>query len=355
MAFQVHTQDSSSDESLLEARVLATLAYSSQFQSPLTAREVWLRLPGLSVTSQQVEEILNHLVKCGLCSKVGSLFQLVGDNVVDIHLERQKEASSKQASVILLVSIARHLPWVKAVAVTGSLALGAVDADDDIDVMVVASFRRLWLTRLVLLMFSSMFGRRRSWRADAVALGKRGESVHGEVADTWCFNLWLDEASLAVPVASRSLYTAYEVCQARFVFDRGGVERAFLESNAWTQRWLPQYWRERHRLALGKKTAVEQDDDALPATLLDDELEWQDAVDLTGLLLRWPWWLLELAWEPVGDLLDWFAYRLQLLYMRRHMTTEVVSRCAAFFHPRDTRGEIMRRWLSRLEMLVEGR
>jgi hypothetical protein len=169
------------------------------------------------------------------------------------------------------------------------------EAKDDVDLMIIVQTDRLWLVRPVLVLFSFLCGKRRSW--------------NHEEYNSWCLNLWLEEHSLAVHPDKRSIYTAYEVCQAQWVLDRNQAKSKFLQANEWVRPLLPNYYF-----------------DIVQHTTTTSRVKHNMYVN--GF------------WKVFNDQ----AYQLQKWYMKRHITTERVGKSFAFFHPRDTKRSIFQAW-----------
>jgi hypothetical protein len=184
------------------------------------------------------------------------------------------------------------------VFITGAFALKNSDEDDDIDFLIIVSPTTLWLSRLCVTFFAFLSGRRRSWQ--------------GEEKRSWCLNLWLDQQHLQIDPAQQNLYTAYEVIQAYPIFDRSHTVDLFYQSNLWVQKFLPNWWNESDPQKLSKA---------------DSKV------------------------SSVVRMADWLAWKLQLIYMNSHRTSEKIGRGFAFFHPRDTRGIIFKNWQDRLTEL----
>ncbi len=204
--------------------------------------------------------------------------------------EINKKRIISESKVIKANQVARFLSFfqtVSLVAITGSLAVGNASKNDDIDLMIVTKNHTLWLTRLFVIPFISLF------------FPRRHPATKSFLPDAVCLNLWLDESVLAVPENKRNLYTAHEVLQALPLLDRGEVYRRFLIANRWSSRYL-----------------------ANAFSLTTKKPSSQDTVKpgfLTYLLI------------PINFL----AYFLQYLYMKHRITHETISLHAAYFHPRD--------------------
>lgn len=304
----------------LQRSVLYTLAYTAQFSYPLTADEVCFRLIGRldqrtrvlshAPTPTQVNRALASLVQKRLLKKEGisfSLRQMSG--LVEIRRQRFLQDQAKWREVRSAVGWFKHIPWIQAIFVTGSLAMNNAGPDEDIDFMIVTAPDRLWLTRLVVSGLAWLRGKRRSWQ--------------GEEKRSWCFNLWLEADQLDLFEKYASLYTAYELIQARLVFQRHQTGEKLLTANRWIEQYLPSATRLRGRRLFAKS----KNGFWLP-------LERSDFI------------------SDILDSLNRAAFTFQYWYMKSHMTRETVTRKYALFHPRDTQGWLYSRWRRVLEELV---
>ncbi|MBD3250522.1 MAG: hypothetical protein GF381_03075 [Candidatus Pacebacteria bacterium] len=228
--------------SLLQTQIIATLAYSHLFQFPLTSAEISQRLIGAELIKQkfpqfasvrnptQSEDIvlaLNKLVLAGKVKRLNNHYFLAEGEAAWIKARQQKKLifEQKLAQANQLVSFAQRLPWIKAVGLSGSVAVANADQNADIDFFIVTNRSGLWLSRLAVLLFSSMKGKR-----SIIGLGGQ---------EDWCFNLWLGQGSaLELNQVRRSLYTAYEACQVLWIYDPKGVRLQFAQANSWVAQFI---------------------------------------------------------------------------------------------------------------------
>ncbi|MCB0034452.1 MAG: hypothetical protein KDE51_10555, partial [Anaerolineales bacterium] len=132
----------------LEQAIWRTVAYVDLFDYPLTAAEIHRYLEGVAATRTEVETLLAQGALLGdHLAQTGIYFHLLGREE-SVAIRRQREAHSQE-----LWSYARQygrlfaqLPFVRMVAVTGSLAMNNVGDEADIDYFIVTENARLWLT-----------------------------------------------------------------------------------------------------------------------------------------------------------------------------------------------------------------
>lgn len=148
----------------LAVRVLATLAYSDQFQFPLLVDEIQQRLIGMTADVFSIENTLENLKRMELVEQDGDWYFLKGSQkYIEIRKDREQYLDEKSSEIKEFVDWAQHIPWIKAVVVTGSVAVRNVRPHSDVDFMIITMKRRLWLSRILVYIMTWLKGRRRTW------------------------------------------------------------------------------------------------------------------------------------------------------------------------------------------------
>jgi hypothetical protein len=203
----------------IEVAVIEALCYADAFDWPLAADEVHRFLP-IPADRAGVDLALGSLGRAGVIQRASELVSLAGRGGL-VRRRRALEASSRTLwpqARRAAAAIAR-LPFVRFVGVTGSLAVNAATADDDIDLFIVTADDRLWLTR-------------------AAAIGVvRSAAVAGT---TLCPNYLLAESALELPPAERDRFTAHELAQLVPLAGPETYDR-LLQANAWYRALLPNH------------------------------------------------------------------------------------------------------------------
>jgi hypothetical protein len=197
----------------LSQAVLQTVIYSDIFDAPLTAPEIHRYLTGVRATLEEVQAALENE---NTLTRIGPYFTLPGREEI-VNLRKARVARSRQLLPIALKygRILGALPFVRMVALTGSLAVMNVSKNADFDYMLVAAKGRVWTARafaLSLNRFARLFG----W--------------------TLCPNLILSESALEWQL--HDLYSARELYQMIPVTGMD-VYRRLMEANSWTEEFLP--------------------------------------------------------------------------------------------------------------------
>jgi len=268
-----------------------TLCYADIFDYPLTKKELFRFLISKEKTSKK--ELFRTLdLSIPGVGKLGSYYFLNGKK--GLVVERKKrgvESKKKMEKARRIVWLLSFLPSVKLIGLSGSLSMNNCRKNDDIDLFIITSRRRLWITRLLVLALLTFFGERRERNT---ILGK----------DKICLNMLLSEDSIVISKNSRNLFTAHEVVQVKPLFNKDNTYEKFLNANKWTRSFLPNAT-------------------SYPLTVFSHT---QRHVHFTSLLF---------------DAMEVAFFVLQYLYMRSRITSEVVSKSVARFHPKDMKGYVL--------------
>lgn len=212
----------------LSRAIMRTLLYGDVFGVPLTVDEIRRYLERIPASREDIVRALRQ--DQWLRSRVTWDPPFVALSGCDeaLSLRRSREKASEQL-MPKAEKFARWLasaPFVRMVALTGSLAVGNLrDGDDDIDFLLVTSPNRLWLARFFAVMLVH------AARLDGVTL---------------CPNYLL--ASDALAQEEHSLFTARELSQMLPLYGTS-IYGLLLNENGWAQTLLPNGFHENGSLA----------------------------------------------------------------------------------------------------------
>lgn len=290
--------------SMLSHQVVSTVKYFSLFRQPVTAVQVWRNLV--------VQEKLGPVSFADVCA---SLQELVAEeklktkwgyyflpkakpHTVDVRLRRHRLAQMKWKTTVSLIKFLSFVPGVKMLAMSGSLAVANTKPQSDLDIFVVATWGRIWTTRLFVLVAAELLGRRRKY-------------WQGEAPDQLCLNHYITQSSLTISPAIQNQYTAVLYNNLVPLFGRG-VFKNFQENN---KGWLASFIATPKTIGLGNVLAKKIPQHNFLKRQLDSFLQ-----------------------EPIFDWLENMAERLQRYSVRQHLSAEtpgriILSHRELAFHP----------------------
>jgi hypothetical protein len=206
-----------SEAQVVQRAAVRAVAYADVFGYPLDAGEIGRYLHGVVATDAATRAALAHVSgPCGPLGQRDGFYTLRGrEDLVARRRERAANATRLWPVALWYGRLIARLPFVRMVAVTGSLAWDNVEADGDIDYLVVTEPDRLWVCRWMIAVLTELH------RLAGVPL---------------CPNYVISERALTL--SDRNLYTAYELAQMKPL---AGYEvyRQIREMNPWVQSFLP--------------------------------------------------------------------------------------------------------------------
>ena len=273
----------------MEKAVLKTLIYADIFDYPLKAWEIHKWIIGKKCDLLDVEKALFKLTKKKKIILKDDLYAL--KNRKEVFAKRKNKSKISQQyfkKAKLITNTFKFVPWIKLVGISGGLAMENASGGDDIDLFIITSNDRIWISRSLLILVLTILGQRR-----------KAADNKQEAAGKICLNLILQEDALEQK--RKDLYIAHEVLQMVPLWQRGETYTKYLDSNSWAFKFLPNW-------TTGDFT---QNDKSL-----FDKL------------------------NPV-DVLEKAAKLLQLQFMSKPKGGERIEDNSLYFHPKDKRNQVI--------------
>ena len=197
--------------------ILATLAYFNMFDYPLKKNEIFLYL-GHCNDYREFEQALTNLLKDQAVYKMADFYSLQNDSKLAIRRFKGNElATSMLKKAEKAAAIISAFPFVKAVAVSGSLSKHFADEQSDIDFFIITQANRLWIARTFLHIFKKL----------TFLVRRQGH---------FCMNYFIDEKDSAI--MEKNIYTAMEIATVLPLRDNGSFDQ-FFKANSWASVFFP--------------------------------------------------------------------------------------------------------------------
>ncbi|MCC6298160.1 MAG: hypothetical protein IT314_02595 [Anaerolineales bacterium] len=203
----------SSASTPLGRAILEALAYSDIFDHPLRFDELHRYLP-VSAEENELSLALSSLN--GQVNQLGEFYFLSGrEEIVEIRKQRVARSKKLLPFALRYGRILGSLPFIRMVALTGSLAVLNLSKNADFDYMLVTAKGRVWTARAFALLFNRLIR---------------------PFGHTICPNLIVSESALEWPL--HDLYSARELVQMIPIAGMD-VYRRVMDVNAWAREFLP--------------------------------------------------------------------------------------------------------------------
>ncbi len=281
--------------------ILKTLIYGDIFDYPLTKKEIWKFLIATKAKRTLFENAVSEFPPGRWELKQGLLFLLGRAEIVEIRRKRQQVSRKKLELAKKIIQKLSLVSTVLFIGISGGLALENSKEDDDIDLFIITSRGTIWFTRLVLVLTLILMGQYRG----------QGKKKSQKI----CLNMFLDENALTLPKERQNLYTAHEVAQVMPIFQRNDTYIKFLDANKWVKKFLPN--------AMGR--------------IRNQESEIKNQNKNPFIISHFSFLIFE-----------WIAKRIQLFYMKNHITSETISDTLLAFHPFEYKNYVLKEYNKRL-------
>ncbi len=197
--------------------ILATIAYFNMFDYPLRMNEIFQFL-GHNDDFNEFERSLNHLTNESVIFKSGEFYSLHDNPSLGIRrqlgFEKAKVMLRKAEKAARLISA---FPYIKGVAVSGSLSKYFADDKTDVDFFIITASNRLWIARTFLHIFKKF-------------------TYLVKTQNLFCMNYFIDEAEPGI--LEKNIYTATEIATILPLRGANAFD-TFFKANSWTRTFLP--------------------------------------------------------------------------------------------------------------------
>lgn len=240
--------------------------------------------------------------------------------IVSLRKKRYVICVQKWKRVQRIVQTFRFIPTILLVGVTGGLAMDNAKKRDDIDIFFITRCNTIWITRLLVTVL-----------ADGMQVRRRPGDHR--VSDKICLNMFISEDALSLPMKERDLFTAHEVLQMTPLWEREGVYKIFLTANKWVKYFLPNAWKEKIKAVSIKQQMANQHHAPMSKIKMF-------RIFVLRYYLEFVIWILRFLELPSRE--------LQLWYMKKRRTNEVIRSGMIRFHPRDAREWVREKYAQQL-------
>jgi hypothetical protein len=277
---------SDKNRDLCELAIKKTLAYRSIFKYPLSQYQLkTFLISGTGHKNKVLNEAVEHLLNRGYIKETNNKYFLPGIKTVGWEEKRKLTDKIVRKNSLILNTIGR-IPWVRMVAITGSLAAYNPDDASDIDVFIISSKNRVWITRFFVTLILKILN--------------KFPNTDGEKGKI-CTNLYMDTKDLSWNENKRNIFIAHDIVLMQPVVDKENTYLRFLNANKWVLNYFSQFPINR----ITVKTKMHH---------------------MSG---------------PIVDFIEKKLMDMQINHMRGKLTTEIITRYLIHFNKNDNCSRIL--------------
>jgi hypothetical protein len=196
--------------------ILKILAYFDVFNYPLNAEEI--RSFYFAPSESAFEDALHLLVEEDIIFKLDKFYSLQNEPALVVRrLEGNNYAKKQMHIAAKAASILSCFPYVRGLAISGSLSKNFADEKADVDFFIITAPNRLWIARTIMHLFKKL----------SFVAGK----------ENWfCMNYYVDEAMMEIP--EKNIFTAMEIVTLIPMYGQKTFP-IFYNKNEWTKEYFP--------------------------------------------------------------------------------------------------------------------
>jgi predicted nucleotidyltransferase len=197
--------------------ILKTLAYFHLFQYPLTRQDIYL-FHSEQVSQMDIDIALGILVHDRSVFRLDEFYSLQDDHAWAERRRKGNLLAARQFKTARRVAkLLSRFPYVKGVALSGSLSKNFATEKTDIDFFIVTAANRLWIARSCMHLYKKLtfLTGRQHW---------------------FCMNYYVDEQE--PEIKEQNIFTAMEIVTLLRMQGKSSLDN-FMARNAWVSAYFP--------------------------------------------------------------------------------------------------------------------
>lgn len=199
--------------------ILKHLVYYDIFNYPLSEKELLENCLVWDVEKEDGHKAITGLLQEGIIHEVNGFYSIRNNvkNVFD-RLKGNELAIQWQKKADRFSRFISRFPFIRGVALSGSLSKGFLGEDPDIDYFIITEPGRLWLSRTLLILFKKVF--------------------LGNSHKYFCVNYFVDSEHLEIE--EKNLFTATELTTMIPTYGNS-IKQHFYDENEWVHEYYPRF------------------------------------------------------------------------------------------------------------------
>jgi hypothetical protein len=196
--------------------ILKAIAYFDIFSYPLKSEEIFNYSSSANFNAIDLEIKLQFLTDAGVLKTDGEFYYLGDVNCIDKRKNGNQTSEKYWGKALRYSRIISYFPFVRCICISGSLSKNYMDEQSDIDYFIITKPGRLWLCRMMLVLFKKI--------------------LLFNSHKYFCINYLVDAKNLEIP--DRNIFTATEIITLVPTYNHELFLR-FMQANSWVRTFYP--------------------------------------------------------------------------------------------------------------------
>ncbi|MCX6798025.1 MAG: hypothetical protein NTX66_02315 [Candidatus Falkowbacteria bacterium] len=213
----------------LKLAIFRTLIWFDLFNYPLSIYEIWQYLD-CQCEFRDLQALLNKEGDNNAWETKGGFYYLANrSEIIKIRLARYNYTDRKFKTALKISRLFKLCPTVQLISVSNIIGAHNLRAESDIDLFIVSSKNRIWLTRLFCAGLAKL-------------LNLRPNKTTKE--NKICLSFYIDEDNLnleTLKLDSQDFYFNYWLAGLVPIYNRNSTYERLLSANGWLKNYLPNF------------------------------------------------------------------------------------------------------------------
>jgi len=212
----------------LKKAILITINYFDILDYAPSHFEIWKFLYKRKENYENVILALDELIESKKIESKNGFYFLPGKESLVLLRQKKYDISEKfWLKAIFAAKILNHLPFIKSIAISNTLALFNCDKNSDIDFFIITQKNKIWITRALSSILLHLLGLRRH---------------RNKIAKRICLSFYISENKMDLQYTAKpenEFFMAFWIVGQSPIINRDKTFEKYKEANPWIKNYLP--------------------------------------------------------------------------------------------------------------------
>ncbi len=212
--------------------IVKTIAFFDMFDYPLTVSEI----ENWTLKSDNQKSISQQIFFSIIDFRNGYYFIKNRQNIIFIRENRYKYAKKKYKIAKRISKIFKIFPWIKMIAVCNAIGNYNLRKNGDIDLFIITSKNRLWLTKFFTTLITIILLKRPKQQGSLDDIDKKIDANKDKI----CLSFFITEDNLDLRKIAlkkqNDLYICYWLINLKLIYNKDNTYQKLIRENQWINK-----------------------------------------------------------------------------------------------------------------------